>query len=344
MTVFQLPIVVTAILAITLSALLNKTFMHFTKQFKKKTVKSEKRLSNKNISPFGGIATSVAFVIATIFLGRAEQDFITIGVCAVIISIIGLLDDIFNLDWKSKIIGQIIIILYPLVKLDIFINIETYLKIDLQNYLNLFFSLLWVLLIINSINFIDNMDGLTVVVSGSICLQIALLANYSSLYKVTDISLLLLASLIGFFIYNFPPAKLYFGDSGTLFVGYVLGFISIIFDWVPTNSGILLSPFSPILFVFTVPILDFLIVTSHRISHNKSPAIGGTDHISHRLLNLGFSERKVLVRFLILSFYSYSLVIATISFDGIYSYIFATMYLIFAVYSFFKYKKMKPLD
>ena len=344
MTLLQLPIIFAVLMSATLSALLNKIFMHYTKEFKKENTKSEKRLNNKNISPFGGVATSIAFFIATIFLGRADQDFITIGICAVIISIVGLIDDIFNLDWKIKLSGQIIIILYPLINLNVFINIESYLNINLQNYLNLFFSLLWVLLIINSINFIDNMDGLTVVVSGSICLQIAILANYSSLYKVTDISLLLLASLIGFFIYNFPPAKLYFGDSGTLFVGYVLGFISIIFDWVPTNSGILLSPFSPILFVFTVPILDFLIVTSHRISHNKSPAIGGTDHISHRLLNLGYSERKVLVRFLILSFYSYSLVIATISFDGIYSYIFATMYLIFAVYSFFKYKKMKPLD
>ena len=344
MTLFQLPIVVTALLAITLSALLNKTFMHFTKQFKKKSVKSEKRLSNKNISPFGGIATSVAFVIATIFLGRAEQDFITIGVCAVIISIIGLLDDIFNLDWKSKIIGQIIIILYPLVKLDIFINIETYLKIDLQNYLNLFFSLLWVLLIINSINFIDNMDGLTVIVSGGICLQIAILANYSNLYKVTDISLLLLASLLGFFIYNYPPAKLYFGDSGTLFVGYVLGFISIIFDWVPKENVVLVSPFSPILFVFTVPILDFLIVTSDRIANDKSPTIGGTDHISHRLLNLGYSERKVLIRFLILSFFSYGLLIGTIFFNGVLSYIFGIGYLVFFTYNFFKYKKMEPLS
>jgi len=344
LTVFQLPIVATALLAITLSALLNKTFMHLTKQFKKKTVKSEKRLSNKNISPFGGIATSVAFFIATIFLGRAEQDFITIGVCAVIISIIGLLDDIFNLDWKSKIIGQIIIILYPLVKLDIFINIETYLKIDLQNYLNLFFSLLWVLLIINSINFIDNMDGLTVIVSGGICLQIAILANYSNLYKVTDISLLLLASLLGFFIYNYPPAKLYFGDSGTLFVGYVLGFISIIFDWVPKENVVLVSPFSPILFVFTVPILDFLIVTSDRIANDKSPTIGGTDHISHRLLNVGYSERKVLIRFIILSFFSYGLLIGTIFFNGVLSYIFGIGYLVFFTYNFFKYKKMEPLS
>ena len=344
MILFQLPIIGALLFAITLSALLNKTFLHFTKQFKRLNDKGEKRLSNKNISPFGGIATSVAFFISTIFLGKADQDFITIGLCAVIISIIGILDDIFNLDWKTKITGQIIIILYPLLKLDVFLNIEAYLKVDLQNYVNLLFSLLWVLLIINSINFIDNMDGLTVVVSGSICLQIAFLTNYSNLYKVTDISLLLFASLLGFFIYNYPPAKLYFGDSGTLFVGYVLGFISIIFDWIPKVDGVLVSPFSPILFIFTVPILDFLIVTSDRISNNKSPTIGGTDHISHRLLNLGYSERKVLLSFLFLSFFSYLLLIGTIFFSGALSYIFAMGYFVFFIYNFAKYKKMEPLS
>ena len=162
---FQLSVTAAAFIAFILSALLNKSFMQFTKQFKKKNNKSEKRLSNKNISPFGGIATSIAFFITTLFLGRADQNFIIIGICAVMISIIGLLDDIFNLDWKTKITGQIIIILYPLLKLDAFLNIEAYLKVDLQNYVNLLFSLLWVLLIINSINFIDNMDGLTVIVS-----------------------------------------------------------------------------------------------------------------------------------------------------------------------------------
>jgi len=341
---FQLPIFGALLFAITLSALLNKTFLHFTKKFKRKNNKLEKRLSNKNISPFGGIATSVAFFISTIFLGKADQDFITIGICAVIISIIGILDDIFNLDWKTKITGQIVVILYPLIKLDIFINIETFLKVDFQNYLNLLISLLWVLLIINSINFIDNMDGLTVVVSGGICLQISLLANYSNLYKVTDISLILLASLLGFFIYNYPPAKLYLGDSGTLFVGYVLGFISIIFDWIPTLDSILVSPFSPILFIFTVPILDFLIVTSDRINNHKSPTIGGTDHISHRLLNLGYSEKKVLSIFLLLSFFSYGLLIGTVFFSGVMGYISAICYLIFFIYNFIKYKKMEPLS
>ena len=344
MTLFQLPIFYALVLAITLSAGLNKTFMLLTKGFKKKNIGDEKRLGNRNISPFGGIATSFAFLISTIFLGKAEEDFITIGICAVIISIVGLLDDLINLDWKSKISAQIIIILYPLLKLNIFLNIESYLNLDVENYLNFTFSLLWILLIINSINFIDNMDGLTVVVSGSICFQIALLANYSNIYRLTDISLLLLATLLGFLIYNYPPAKLYFGDSGTLFVGYVLGFISLIYDWLPKVGSILISPFSPVLFIFTVPILDFLIVTTDRVKNNKSPTTGGTDHISHRLLNLGHSERKVLLEFLILSFLFYGLLITTMSFDGILSYISAVSYLILFLFSFFKFKKFKPLS
>jgi UDP-GlcNAc:undecaprenyl-phosphate GlcNAc-1-phosphate transferase len=277
-------------------------------------------------------------------LGRADPAFMTIGICAFIISVIGIIDDIYNLEWKIKLLFQILIILYPLIALDIFINIEAFLNQDLQNVLNIVISLIWVLVIINSINFIDNMDGLTVFVSGSICLQISLLSNYSNIYKVTDISLLLLATLLGFLIYNYPPARLYFGDSGTLFVGYVLGFISIIFDWIPLDNGILNSPLSPVLFIFVVPILDFTVVTTHRIRNNVSPTQGGTDHISHRLLNIGYSEKKVLLEFLFVSFIFYCLLIGTISFSGFLSYLFASLYLIFFIFSFLRYRKLEPLS
>ena len=344
MTLFQIPIIYTVIFALALSVLLNRIFLVLTKEFQKKSTKKEKRLNDTNVSPFGGIATSIAFFVSTLFLGKADEDFITIGICAVIISIIGLIDDVFNLNWKSKFLAQILIIIYPLIKLNIFINLEAYLNINLHDYLNLGFSLAWVLVIINSINFIDNMDGLAVIVSGSICLQIAILANYSNIYKVTDISLLLLATLLGFLIYNFPPAKIYLGDSGTLFVGYVLGFMSIIYDWNPIEGGFLISPFSPILFIFAVPILDFLIVVTDRISKNQSPTVGGTDHISHRLLNLGYSEKKVLLEFFLLSFFSYCLLIATISVSGFLSYGFGLSYMIFFVFNYFRYKKLNPLS
>ena len=343
MSFFQLPILYAVTLAFIISIFLNRVVIGFARNYKKNN-KNEKRLSNKNIPPYGGVATSFAFFIATIFLGRAEPAFITIGICALIISIIGIIDDKYNLEWKAKLIFQILIILYPLIELDIFINIEAFLNLNIQNFLNIVISLIWVLVITNSINFIDNMDGLTVFVSGSICLQIALLANYSDIYKVTDISLLLLATLFGFLIFNYPPARLYFGDSGTLFVGYVLGFISIIFDWSPPGDGILISPLSPVLFVFVVPILDFTVVITHRIRNNISPTQGGTDHISHRLLNTGYSEKKVLLEFLLLGFIFYGLLIGTISFNGFLSYLFASSYLLFFIFSFLRYRKLEPLS
>ena len=343
MSFFQLPILYAVTLAFIISIFLNRVVIGFARNYKKNN-KNEKRLSNKNIPPYGGVATSFAFFIATIFLGRAEPAFITIGICALIISIIGIIDDKYNLEWKAKLIFQILIILYPLIALDIFINIEAFLNLNIQNFLNIVISLIWVLVITNSINFIDNMDGLTVFVSGSICLQIALLANYSDIYKVTDISLLLLATLFGFLIFNYPPARLYFGDSGTLFVGYVLGYISIIFDWSPPGDGILISPLSPVLFVFVVPILDFTVVITHRIRNNISPTQGGTDHISHRLLNTGYSEKKVLLEFLLLGFIFYGLLIGTISFNGFLSYLFASSYLLFFIFSFLRYRKLEPLS
>ena len=119
---------------------------------------------------------------------------------------------------------------------------------------------------------------------------------------MTDISILLLCAIGGFLFFNFPPAKLYFGDSGSLFIGFCLGFMSILYNWAPEETTVYTSTLSPILLIFSVPLIDFLVVFTYRIRMGKSPAIGGTDHISHRLLAKGFSEKKVLSIFL-----SYSL-------------------------------------
>ena len=108
MSFFQLPILYAATLAFIISIFLNRVLIGFSRNYKKKNNRNEKRLSNKNIPPYGGVASSFAFFIATIFLGRAEPAFITIGICALIISIIGIIDDKYNLEWKAKLIFQIL--------------------------------------------------------------------------------------------------------------------------------------------------------------------------------------------------------------------------------------------
>ena len=340
---FQIPLSQALGIGLVLSAVLNYTIYQYSKNINLQRNKKEKRLSTDLVPPFGGIACSMAFLISTRLIGRADDNFIFIGVFAVIVSLLGIIDDIYNLRWYIKLFFQIILVFYPLHYLNLFLNIESFIGFDFNNYLNFLGSTIWIIVIINAINFIDNMDGLAVVVAGSICLQIAFLANYLNQYKITDISLLLFVTIIGFFIFNYPPAKLYLGDSGSLFIGYCLGFISILFNWTPVNSTIYTSFINPLLLFFTIPLIDLLIVISYRIRSRISPTTGGTDHISHRLLAAGFTEVSVLIIFALYSVLYFVLVLFSFVNEGLVAY--GALLLLIALYivTFSKVKKMKIL-
>ena len=341
---FQIPLFQALIVALALSSLFNFIILKYSKNINLKRKSNEKRLSTQLVPPFGGIACSLAFLISTRLIGKADDEFIFIGIFAVIVSLLGVFDDIYNLRWYIKLFFQIIFVSYPLYNLNLFLNIESFLGLDLNNALNFFGSTLWILIIINSINFIDNMDGLAVVVSGSICLQIAFLANYLNQYKLTDISLLLFVTIIGFFIFNYPPAKLYLGDSGSLFIGYCLGFISILFNWTPVENTIYTSFINPLFLFFIIPLLDSSIVISHRIKKGISPTIGGTDHISHRLLAKNISVTNVLLSFILYIITCFILILISIVNEGLLAYL--SLFVLFSlfIFSFLKIRKMNILE
>ena len=340
---FQVTVTSAAMATILLSLLLNWLTLNKTKNFVLKVRKNEERLSSKYVPPFGGIACSIAFLISTRLLGQAESNFLYIGFFAVIISIIGLLDDLYNFKWYIKFIFQIVVVYIPLYNLNVFINFESLIGVEFNNSLNYIVSTIWIMLIMNAVNFIDNMDGLAVVVSSAICIQIAVLTNYLNQYKLTDISVLLLCAIGGFLFFNFPPAKLYFGDSGSLFIGFCLGFMSILYNWVPENITVYTSTLNPILLVFSVPLIDFLVVVTYRISIGKSPTIGGTDHVSHRLLAKGFSEKKILSIFLIYSLGTFLLIYLSIFTSARISFLLIGILLFIYVMTYFASLKLKVL-
>ncbi len=340
---FQIPLIQALAITFLLSTFLNYIIYKFSKNISFQKKEKQKRLSTQLIPPFGGIACSLAFLISTRLIGKADDNFIFIGFFAVIISILGVVDDIYNLKWYVKLFFQIFLVSYPLYSLKLFINLESLIGIELNNNLNFLVSTFWVILIINSINFIDNMDGLAVVVSGSICLQVAFVSNYLNQYKLTDISLLLFTSIVGFFIFNFPPAKLYLGDSGSLFIGYCLGFISILFNWTPEHETIYSSSLNPILLFFIIPLLDFLVVVTHRIKKGISPTTGGTDHISHRLIEINFTQKKILFSFLLYSLLCFVLTLITIVNKGILAYFALLILITLFIFTFLKVKKLDVL-
>lgn len=342
----QLNIYYVAILSITLSGVFNWIILYITKKysFKKTSLLNEKRLVNKNTPPLGGVASAAAFFISVNFLGDADYNFIIIGAFSLLISILGSIDDFFNLSWKIKLFFQSIFVAIPIIYLNIFLNIESLLNLDLNNFFNFLISVFWVILIINSINFIDNMDGLAVVVTGSICYQSILLTYSLNQNKLTDLSVVLLFVILGFLIYNFPPAKLYLGDSGSLFIGFCLGFLSILFTWNSEQDYLLSYALSPVLLFFTIPLLDFLVIMWHRISNGISPTQGGTDHISHRLLAKGFSEKQVLFLFLIFSALNFVLILGYVFLDSTLSTMVLLIYLLQIIFLFNYFRKLDVLS
>ena len=342
----QLNIYYVAFLSIALSGVFNWIILYITKKysFKKSSLLNEKRLVNKNTPPLGGVASAAAFFISVNFLGSADYNFIIIGAFSLLISILGSIDDFFNLSWKIKLFFQSIFVTIPIIYLNIFLNIESLLNLDLNNSFNFLISVLWVILIINSINFIDNMDGLAVVVTGSICYQSILLTYSLNQNKLTDLSVVLLFVILGFFIYNFPPAKLYLGDSGSLFIGFCLGFLSILFTWNSEQDYLLSYALSPVLLFFTIPLLDFLVIMWHRISNGISPTQGGTDHISHRLLAKGFSEKQVLFLFFIFSALNFVLILGYVFLDSTLSTMVLLVYLLQIIFLFNYFRKLDVLS
>ena len=305
----QLNIYNTAIISFIISVFVNWIVLYAAKyiEFKKSSDQIEKRLVNKNIPPLGGVATSIAFFTGVSFLGEADYNFALIGI------------------------------------LDIFLNIESLFSFDFNNVLNYFGSILWIVLIINSINFIDNMDGLAVVVAGSICYQSVILTYLLNQNKLTDVSVVLLFVILGFFIFNYPPARLYLGDSGSLFIGFCLGFLSILFTWNSGQQYALSYTLSPLILFFTIPLLDFLIILEGRFKRGVSPTIGGTDHISHRLLAKGLSEKKVLLVFIIYSIFNFSIILGYVFLSNIFSIIALLIYLVQFIFLFNYLRKLNIL-
>lgn len=341
----QLNIYNVAILSFVLSGVLNWFIVNLTKsfQFEKSKDNNEQRLVNENIPPLGGVATATAFFIGVSFLGEADYNFVQIGFFALLISLVGVVDDLFNINWKIKLFFQILFVSLPIINLNIFLNIESLLNVNLNNVINFSGSILWIVLLINAINFIDNMDGLAVVVTGSICYQSIILTYALNQNKLTDISVVLLFVILGFFIFNFPPAKLYLGDSGSLFIGFCLGFISILFTWNSGQQHTLSNTLSPLILFFTIPLLDFLIVLKDRVSRGVSPTTGGTDHISHRLLAKGLSEKKVLLIFKSYSIFNFLIILGYVFLNNILSMIALVIFVIQFVFLFNYIKKLEIL-
>lgn len=159
------------------------------------------------------------------------------------------------------------------------------------------FTILWITAITNAFNFLDNMDGLSAGV-GAVC-TIAFLVTTIIIEQwfVAATLTLLLGALMGFLCWNFPPAKIFMGDSGSLVIGFVLGVLTVRTQYLPQSQDFhagWYAVFAPVI-VLAVPLYDLIVVSIIRISRGKSPFVGDTNHFSHRLVARGMSRRTAVL-------------------------------------------------
>lgn len=257
-------------------------------------VPNERKIHTRPISRLGGVAiwlsTMLSFLFL-VFLSYYPYGSLLSGILlgSSLMFLLGLIDDIYTLNAKFKLLIQIAIatLVFLLgVRIDSMINPfggEIQLTLPLSYIITLF----WIVGISNAINFIDGIDGLagSVITVNSITLGIIAVAMIPPNPISALIAFILAGSMLAFLTYNFNPAKIFMGDSGALFSGFLLATLSITGVMKAAALAIML-PFV----VLAVPIIDITYSSLRRISKGKSPFVADSEHIHHKLLNAGFSQ------------------------------------------------------
>jgi UDP-GlcNAc:undecaprenyl-phosphate/decaprenyl-phosphate GlcNAc-1-phosphate transferase len=249
------------------------------------------RWATKLKPKFGGFAFFMTFLLLCVFTIIARGVYPYLLLSLTIASIFGFLDDYFFTSPFTKVIGQLMISACFIFGGAI---------IDISDYqtLNAIFTSIWVVGMMNSINMLDNMDGIVTSVS-IITLGVALMIiAQSGIINLTDVILIvgIMGALIGFLYYNWNPAKIYMGDTGSQFLGAFLAWVSIQYFWTfrdGLEGGFQARQFLVPALAFIVPLMDTTTVTFRRLARKVSPFVGGRDHTTHHLAYLGILDKNV---------------------------------------------------
>jgi len=243
----------------------------------------------------GGVAIFLSTLVVTLLLqGYANMDQLTgILVGASLVSFLGFWDDRFTLGAGIKLAGQFVAVVL-LIATGVTIGVFPY------PILNWAVTLVWVVGITNAFNLLDNMDGLSGGIAAIAAANFAVMCTFTGQYLVGALAVAILAACIGFLIYNWTPATIFMGDSGSLFLGFTMACIAIKLrfpDNLPSVTWLI-----PIL-VLGVPIFDTTLVTISRLRRGLNPlTTPGTDHSSHRLTYAGLNRREAVLVLYVLSF------------------------------------------
>ncbi len=256
---------------------------------------AERKLHQDSMPLLGGAAIiggALVAVLAVAFViyGRIPRTIAGTLLAAGIVAVTGLVDDKIALPAWAKLAGQFLGFL-------ILVSFGIMVQLPISPWLNYAATFIWLAAICNAVNFLDNMDGLCAGISAVAAAFILLLAAVEHQVLVAALAAAILGACVGFLRHNFPPARIFMGDAGSLFLGFLLAVLALQLRF-PANSNFVtwMVP----LFVLGLPLFDLTLVIISRLHRGVSPNTPGRDHTSHRLLGAGFTQREtVLILYLL---------------------------------------------
>lgn len=281
--------------------------------------KPNKRRVNKIPMPsMGGLSIYLGFIISgfILFKGMIPQPIFThIAIASGIVVLTGVIDDIKELSPRLKLIGITLGALYLYFFANLRMDRLKILGLDefmLPGWLSFIFTIIWIVSITNSINLIDGLDGLASGVSMISLITIGIVALFhfqGPLGFIAILIFILVISIAGFLPYNFYPAKIYLGDTGALFLGFMISTFSL----MGLKNATIITLLTPII-ILGVPIVDTFFAIIRRKMNRQPISSADKMHLHHRLMSMGFTHRGA-----VLTIYGFAVLFSMVAL--IYNYI-----------------------
>lgn len=255
--------------------------------------KDNRRMHKTPIPRLGGLAIFIAFILSALLFAEIDRQMRGILLGALVIVILGAIDDSHTLKAAPKFLVQIAAagiavshgcVIQFISNPNVF-SATTYLNLGWISYP---LTIFWIVAITNAVNFIDGLDGLAVGVSGISTASLLVIALMVGEKNVAILLAALLGSCIGFIPYNLNPAKIFMGDTGATFLGYMMACLSVqgLFKLYAIIS------FAVPFLILGVPIFDICFAVIRRVAHGQSPMQADRGHVHHRLIDSGFNQKQ----------------------------------------------------
>lgn len=221
----------------------------------------------------GGLAVFVSFLLSLGMIFELDSELLALLLASTIVATLGLIDDFGVLTPKTKVLGQLVAV-FVLIRAGIYFHL-----VFLPLWARLLLTVLWLVGLSNAINLMDIMDGLGAGVSIIAATFLLAVACLNGRWVVAAFTVAMIGALLGFLRFNFPPATIYLGDSGSLFLGFSLGALAMVMDYTKRNPLGWVAP----LFILALPLTDTVYVSILRIRAGRKVYYGSPDHFPLRL-------------------------------------------------------------